>query len=95
MVGVRIKRINSIVGMKIQQYLTEVLFPIVLCLFLAVIVPIIITVLFEQSFIRLMGTTVFTVLSSLPIIYFVGLRISEQELVKQYIKRIVFKVNCL
>lgn len=62
---------------------------------LAVIVPIIITVLFEQSFIRLMGTTVFTVLSSLPIIYFVGLRISEQELVKQYIKRIVFKVNCL
>ena len=95
MVGVRIKRINSIVGMKIQQYLTEVLFPIVLCLFLAVIVPIIITVLFEQSFIRLVGTTVFTVLSSFPIIYFVGLRISEQELVKQYIKRIVFKVNCL
>lgn len=95
MVGVRIKRINSIVGMKIQQYLTEVLFPIVLCLFLAVIVPIVITVLFEQSFIRLVGTTVFAVLSSLPIIYFVGLRISERELVKQYVKKIVFKINCL
>ena len=95
MVGVRIKRINSIVGMKIQQYLTEVLFPIVLCLFLAVIVPIVITVLFEQSFIRFVGTTVFAVLSSLQIIYFVGLRISERELVKQYVKKIVFKINCL
>lgn len=93
LVGVRIKRVNSITGMRIRQYLKEVLFPIMQSLLLSVIVPIIITILFEQSFFRFIGTTLFTILFVLLIIYFVGMQINEREFVRGYIRKLLFKIS--
>jgi O-antigen/teichoic acid export membrane protein len=71
----------------LKDYFTKVIIPCIVYSFLVPILPYIITIIFPQSFWRLLFTSVLSVLMSVVVSYFMMLDKSEKNMVRELIKR--------
>ena len=88
----RLKIISPLIRLNIFDYLKSVVFRIIPVAFIAIILPALVYMFLQESFYRLLGVGVFSLISATITIYFVGLGRAEQIFIyakaKQYFTKI-------
>jgi O-antigen/teichoic acid export membrane protein len=81
----RIYFMNSLLKMNLLKYFKQVIFPISSVTILGFVLPLLYSCCFDPSFWRVVGVTAVTAISSVVIIYFVGLTKSERNGLKTFV----------
>lgn len=87
MLLIRVERVKSLVELSIRIYIIEVIIPSLSCLIISFIIPIMIKQIIEPSFIRLIIISLISLISSLSVIYTIGLNHGEKEFINNQIKK--------
>ena len=82
----RLRTVNKLTNFSSVTFLSHIIFRILLVFLLSIIIPIIITTIFESSVYRLILTTIVSSISTLLLIYFVGLSKIEKQFFKDKLK---------
>lgn len=89
---IRLNRVRDLIHLSLMEYTKNVLLPALLCFFLSLILPLLITRSIETSFFRFSLTCIFSFICSIIIIYTCGLTNNEKLFVKKQINKIYKKI---
>jgi len=87
----RLYFMNNLLKMNIFSYFKQVIFPILGVTLLTFVLPLIFYYNFSASFWRIVGVAIMTVVSSIFIIYYIGLTKSERESLKLFVLKKITK----
>lgn len=79
---------KKVVGFNLLPYIKDVILPLLMVTVMTCMIPYLIVLLFEDSFLRLIIVTIVAILTIVSIGYFVALDKTERELVKSYFIKI-------
>lgn len=79
----RVILLKEMVGLPVKMYAKEVYLPLFLVALTAVVPPLIFTIIINETFIRIFGTTILSIVSVCSATYFVGLNKDEKKLVTE------------
>lgn len=89
----RIYFMNKMLKMNVLNYAKQVILPILCVTLLTFILPLFFYYHFDESFWRIVGVAAATVISSVFIIYFIGLTRTEREGLKKFVLSKFFKAH--
>jgi O-antigen/teichoic acid export membrane protein len=89
----RLKIISPLVNLNIFDFFKTVIMRIIPVVLVAFILPVLVCLSFEESFLRLLLTCLASILSALITIYYIGLGRAEQEFMNRKLKQFTLKVK--
>lgn len=88
----RLKMLRDMIGLSPMDYLREVLLKIFLVTVLASIIPVMITYMLDENFLRLIAVGLSSIICSTTCIWFIGLNYSERQYVVATINKVKSKL---
>lgn len=88
----RLKMLRDMIGLSPMDYLREVLLKIILVTVLASIIPVMITYMLDENFLRLIAVGLSSIICSIACIWLIGLNCSERQFVIATINKVKSKL---
>lgn len=88
----RLKMLRDMIGLSPMDYLREVLLKIILVTVLASIIPVMITYMLDENFLRLVAVGLSSIICSVVCIWLIGLNCSERQFVIATINKVKSKL---